>query len=132
MISNELLGKVLEIEVNDIDYSDYIKDTVYFTTHSRGINNEEDNINIYELAHKCKEWAYRSSYDKSPTIESYLNSIDSVHSGNKATACVHFYGVHTDGSTLQKVFNAPTEPEAIFKACEWILQQTNQKEPTSD
>ena len=62
--------------------------------------------NIYELAHKCKEWALKHHYkviskpDNVPGLwEAYVNlSLTSKH-----------------GEV------ADTEPEAIFKACEWIL-----------
>lgn len=62
----------------------------------------DEEINIYELAHKCKEWAM----DKGYYTESGLTG--------KLAQCL-VVGV--------KHFLADTEPEAIFKACEWILKQ---------
>ena len=67
-----------------------------------------DTINIYELAHKCKEWALKHHYkviskpDNVPGLwEAYVNlSLTSKH-----------------GEV------ADTEPEAIFKACQWILDK---------
>lgn len=57
--------------------------------------------NIHELAHKCKEWAFNKML--------FLSS-----------------GFDTDGAFCLdrmnvKSFIADTEPEAIFKACQWIL-----------
>ena len=68
--------------------------------------------NIYELAHKCKEWAYSQGYILFSKIR--LNS--SLASCYFDTMGKHDYedGYHND-------FRAETEPEAIFKACEWIL-----------
>lgn len=115
MVSNELLSKVLEIEVNDIDYSDYIKDTVYFTTHSRGINNEEDNISVYELAYKCKEW------------------LKSLGLGYEITSIAdHTWFALTDKTG--KVYNHKStisELEHVIAACEWALHNYK-KESTSD
>ena len=67
-----------------------------------------DEFNIYELAHRCKEWAaYRH--------ECFINIFQKT-SYNKYTAKL-------DG----KVFQSDTEPEAIFKACQWILDNKEAK-----
>lgn len=66
-------------------------------------------INIYELAHKCKEWAYKyhkiiinsRTTSKTKDINGYAEIIKS---------CDYLYGDYAD-----------TEVEAIFKACQWIL-----------
>ena len=70
--------------------------------------------NIYELAHKCKEWAYSQGYILFSKIR--LNS--SLASCYFDTTGKHDYedGYHND-------FRAETEPEAIFKACQWILDK---------
>ena len=66
-------------------------------------------INIYELAHKCKEW----SKDEVYYLESgYING----------AVC----RVYLDLEDM-KIFWADTEPEAVFKACEWILKEQNEK-----
>lgn len=63
------------------------------------------------LAHKCKEWAIKIDYK----IESHIHFI------NKRIIGVAFF--NTQDNT-NKFFQADTEPEAIFKACEWIVEQT--------
>ena len=70
--------------------------------------------NIYELAHKCKEWAYSQGYILFSKIR--LNS--SLASCYFDTMGKHDYedGYHND-------FRAETESEAIFKACQWILDK---------
>ena len=71
-----------------------------------------DELNIYELAHKCKEWAYK-------THNKIISSEVSVEDWVSVVA--HFYGnlqVH-----IEESFRGETEPEAIFKACQWILDK---------
>ncbi len=62
--------------------------------------------NIYELAHKCKEWAHNNNY-----------WMDSCFTGQiklyKAGGTYPFKTLHTE----------ITEPEGIFAACEWVLEQ---------
>ena len=96
MISNELLGAVLNIEFSEAGfapdgYSDFHHMKKY---------------NIHELAHKCKKWAY--------DIDEYLleSALDYVNLFNRY-AC--------SDSEPDGIFTADTEPEAIFKACQWIL-----------
>lgn len=65
-------------------------------------------INIYELAHKCKEWCRLKS---NHFLYSYV-----VKDGGMC----HIYDPFSERVlTLQ----AETEPEAIFKAGEWILNE---------
>ena len=107
MISKELLSEVLKKEVvkikgienNTLIYGCKVHDGWY------------DEINIYELAHKCKEWAIKIDYK----IESHIHLI------NKKFICVASFCTK-DNTT--KFFQEHTEPEAIFKACEWIMERT--------
>lgn len=69
-------------------------------------------IDIYELAHKCKEWALKQGYD----IYSSVNGIAETYL--------------SDGNFESLGANiADTEPEAIFKACQWILDQSQGNKP---
>ena len=67
-------------------------------------------IDIHELAHKCKEWAW--SNHKLSIISGYTISGNIVANImiKHMNMCEHHY-------------KADTEPEAIFKACEWILKE---------
>ena len=71
-------------------------------------------INIYELAHKCKEWAFKQGYE----LFSRILSNDNQPFGN----CV-VYRVEADLEESLHIVNDNTEQEAIFKACEWILKE---------
>lgn len=87
-------------------------------------------INIHELAHKCKEWAIKNNREDARNNSGnhfYINHIDSSHIGvfEHYQCCVGYRGLDKDGdwSDIQKCFSGKgmTEPEAIFKACQWIL-----------
>ena len=99
---------------NYIEYTSEVTGNPYnYITH--------DKINIYELAHLCKEWAVNlspnkhalSSYPRWGDIRNYKKTNGSYY------ICQHLV------SGVQ--FEAETEPEAIFKACEWILKQVEKK-----
>lgn len=109
MISKELLSEVVGNEVSEIRWInqqkkelqyDVIEDLNYTT------------INIYELAHKCKEWAKLKNY--------YLFSAPDEN--NEAICIVD--GLYYDGIYIEQIKHCHTytEPEAIFEACEWIFE----------
>ena len=74
-------------------------------------------INIYELAHKCKEWAYSQGY----IISSGLTPVLGVNKDGWAE--VFSSSTPLDGKL--HTFKQLSEPEAVFKACEWILKEQN-------
>lgn len=103
MISKELLSAVLGVKVVEI-YKE--KGEIY---RYRRYKEEIDGChihNIYELAHKCKEWALKNGY----YLTIYNDAIDIVLKTN----CKIVENI-TDGS-----FNY--SPMLVFKACEWILE----------
>lgn len=112
MISKELLAEVLckrikyfrvEGPVVKIRFDGaHIEQQTYFE------------INIYELAHKCKEWAFGSGYLFSSGIKWQDKVYCDVFSPFKFDKCV-------------ASFSAMEEPEAIFKACQWILDNKADK-----
>ena len=69
-------------------------------------------INIYELAHRCKEWAFIN----------YEFAIISYMSGEEQWECEIFKRYVGQSTALGEYTDGMTEPEAIFKACEWILK----------
>lgn len=105
--SKELLSAVLNKEVTNIDQScaeSELKITAYFDDCRQVFT-----LNIYELSHKCKEWADNRGY----TIVAYI-------SGNKGWSELkyerNFKPVHSVTTA-----SADSEPEAIFKSCQYIL-----------
>lgn len=105
MISKELLSEVLneEVDVIDIrtsidDYSIPENEIRYYPALATGYAS----INIYELAYKCKDWALSKGY----ILQSWY----------KNCICINI----TDDFNKNSYYG-DSEVEAIFKACEWIL-----------
>ena len=111
MISKELLSEVLGKEVTNIQKGcteNELKITAYF-----GDARQSFHINIYELAYKCKEWAYENDY--------YIYSIVTFAAEGSC------YLTHENNiSKRLKTFDSDTEQEAILKACEYILNNIKQ------
>ena len=101
-ISKELIRNVLEKETENLpdDFTfDIIDNYIIFADDGECMFE----VNIYEFAFKCKEWA-RDKYNI--TISSALYS-------NYAKS----WNVDKD-----KSYTAKTEVEVIIKACQWILE----------
>lgn len=119
IISKELLSQILGYEVIDVMNEILTNNNLFYTTNNSSISKQFSpyipSINIYELAHKCKVWAVNlspnkhalSSYPRWGDIRNYKKTNGSYY------ICQHLV------SGAQ--FEAETEPEAIFKACQWIL-----------
>lgn len=118
MISKELLSEVLgytPFKIDKIKQVDGVGLTLILLNQDGTVRSYQ---NIYQLAHKCKEWAYTQGYILFSKIR--LNS--SLASCYFDTMGKHDYedGYHND-------FRAESEPEAIFKACQWILDNKDSK-----
>ena len=115
MISEELLSEVLGKPVYMLEL---VLDKRYIIIyHDNGVMNTS-NISIYELAHKCKEWAWVCDNIRLESGRRYGTS------ATEYNCCISVYNGHKyyfDGE--YKNFIADTEPEAIFKATQWILER---------
>ena len=72
-------------------------------------------INIYELAHKCKEWAFKQGYELRNGRNIEVEQELCYFCEYKHKRQLDYY----DGD----YFLANTEIESIFKACEWIRKE---------
>ena len=106
MISKDVLNKVLDVKAtgyvqkdsNTLEYGYELNDAIHY--HS---------INTYELAHKCKEWAFKTGWLFQIRTGSTLSVIDIFN--------------HKDQElNMRTQISADTEPEAVFKACEWVYR----------
>ena len=114
--SKELLSEVLGI---GIDYNGHFE--LGILIYGEKGNYWRSSINIYELAHRCKEWATTKNFcitSSTFIAEEDDNDLEWIKNKNYAWA---------ELSIVDLIFRAKTEPEAIFKACEWILQQKETK-----
>ena len=103
MISKELLSEVLNQIIESVHKpkdSNKINYTVSFGGYW--------SINIYELAHMCKEWAEKQTHYEFVVYAGDVYLTDQGLGGEGGFYC-------------EELFEADTEPEAIFKACQWIL-----------
>lgn len=107
MISKELLSAVLSEHRVVLDYEVSICETEIHYGHTD--IDEDGFIVIYELAHKSKMWAKNKGY----WVQSMLAGTYGAHCG---------IGIMNSDSFIEE-FRADTEPEAIFKACQWILEK---------
>ena len=127
MISRELLSEVFNKKVREFAIDKNELRLIY----------EDDKkeipdlhyINIHELAHKCKEWAIKDGYSIVSAIaigNEYTNAkIKYEEYGKFIPAYRTVNGKNDYQEILYKetdYFEADTEPEAIFKACQWILE----------
>ena len=108
-INEDLLSEVLELKRID---KIYIEDNIlYFCELNKGIN-------IYELAHKCKEWAFSKGY----IVSSGLTPVLGINKDGWAE--VFSSSTPLDGKL--RTFKQLSELEAVFRACEWILKGAKQ------
>ena len=104
MISKELISAVFnepiyEFKINGVD-----------VLYKVGNKNkwQEKLINIYEFAHLVKEWINNQKYSFNICYrDGWWDRLEKI--------------VHIDFYYNNKSFEADTEPEAIFKAGEWVL-----------
>jgi hypothetical protein len=118
--SKELLSAVLKTEIEDSVTEDNTIWPLEFDSWRKGemqLRNTKEyfnGINIYELMHIMKEWAFNTGY----TVE--IKWRHNSHPQEK-TRCVIKLGTYGTKGV------AGTEFEAVTKACEWILEQRNKE-----
>lgn len=107
-LNKELIKNVLVKETENLsdDFTFDIKDN-YILFADEGECQFE--VNIYEFAFKCKEWALKKDF----IISSY-----SRHRLDGYDCCIY-----DDNGDIDEDFISNTEIEAIIKACNWILEQ---------
>lgn len=123
-ISKELVSAVLQIDIKDISI---IGSTLNYTIPNH--ETEEDgelvyidlgqNINIYEFAFKCKEWALKKGYIIQSELEGYTFE-------NIAYAICRVY---FDGDKVYDNYELNNicyqyEKMGIIESCEWVLKET--------
>ena len=110
MISEELLSEVLSLPISQEPIIENMKSNSIEYYVDEYNNDYPKYINIYELMHKCKEWA--SSLDSN---EYWLQSW--IEQSPTLAVC------EVDYQSDNKGFTANTEPDVVFKACEWIMNK---------
>jgi hypothetical protein len=116
MLSEELLNEVLASElqnepVKEIRIEDKDSDSpyIYFRNNLVGAD-----MSIYELAHKCKEWARNEDF----LVLSYYTKNEAICTIER----IEKKHIPIIGKTI---YISATEPESIFNACELIMENKN-------
>jgi len=110
MISKELLSEVLGYKINNIDVQNNYIIIDYLVI--KWNDNRPNEINIYELAHKCKEWAFSLGL----TVETCKKI--------KIDIPITFIRVYCNKRKkyLKEYELSKTELyEADIRACQWVL-----------
>lgn len=106
-ISRELINAVLNEDIKDI----------YFAPNGRFFEtwNEErdDRVNTNDFFFMCKEWASRKGYIL--FSKTRLNS-------SLASCYFDVMGLHDYEDDFKNDFRAESEQQAVFDACQWILE----------
>ena len=111
MINKELLSEVLGKDIANVSI---FGNNINYVVENNETQEDDElvyidlgmNINIYELAHKCKEWL--------------LGKVSNLNSGfDNGQRCF----CHIENGSKEDRFYADTEAEAIFKACKWVLKE---------
>jgi len=120
IISKRLLSKVLQVEVIGV-YTTNDTEKCFDLGLVCGKNDVviEDTVtvniyNIHELAYKCKEWCYLDGYE----IVSRIRKPDTYRDDDRLD---YGYEVYKQGDLIEYQWWIDTEPGAVFKACQWIL-----------
>ena len=111
-LSKELIKNVLVEETKNLseDFTFNIKDSyILFTDDGESLFE----VNIYEFAFKCKEWAYKNF--KIMLISHYMGQC--YINGDLSPLKLNWWD-----NTKSYQTESDTEVEAIIKACEWILE----------
>ena len=122
--SKELLSEVLKQEVT------YLSDRLDNNLLPYQVANQEgwNTVNIHELAHLCKKWTLSFRFDNNPESNRYYKQRsgyeDKFNVETKKQEVLGYMTLTWGCLGHCKIFYANTEPEAIFLACEWVLEET--------
>lgn len=118
-ISRELLSEVLGHD--DMCNERVIQNKLLYMCKNDGMGDYEYEYNIYEFSFKCKEWASNLRYQiiSGPSDEqAYRKKSEQAYS-----EVLWYEGDDVHRTYKNELFLACSEPEAIIKACEWVINK---------
>jgi hypothetical protein len=113
LISKELLSEVLHEEVTQTGTIMEHNQALQYSTESQVHYSLNKHINVFELAHLCKEWA------RSEGLEMFIYELKDSQKNYEVR--VLRKGERDSEEYIFSWWNLATEPEAVIKACQWIL-----------
>ena len=108
IISKELLSEVLGVKVIGYTYSM----NKYCINHTKGFT---ENLNIHEIAFDCEQWIIKQGYEIKLVLDKDKNYIEILQGNINIQGC------------KWKSFLGASKLQAIFKACQWILDNKDKK-----
>ncbi len=118
MISKKLLDVVYPTDETQECYVDIQESTGRVMWFGKKYKDCRLEIDIYRVASECKLWALNEGY--------YLRAEQGINYKDNLMWTCFLNKDMNDGAEFVDYWNI-TEPEAIFKASEWILEQTQNK-----
>lgn len=116
-VSEDLLKKILNKEVSIWDKNEIKDNILEIGIHLPSGGRLYKELNVYELAYKCKEWAKEIGY----TI---ISGYDNDYMGEKYNKRVFGYCCQIQDKEFNiKDFYEEDELNAIIKACQYILDK---------
>lgn len=123
MITKELLSNVLDKEI--VNVADQLDEYNMLYWDEQNTDYLKCRLNVYELVHKCKEWAMSKGF----IILTYIHEMAGAKREGES-----YYNVDVDYHSNKSKFGnlafsdtAKEEPEAIFKGCQFILNQIKEQ-----
>ena len=125
MISKELLQQLVGLIVKEVVSTgiNRIDNNIYYNIEGIDILQSK---NIYELAYLCREWARNNDYEVSACKPIVQDDEGKAVINYWYKAYIHKFelGVYYGPDQISEFdVNCSSEPEAIFRACEWILNK---------
>lgn len=132
MISKKLLGNVLGEKINSFHVEEcHTRNGIRLNIHAKGQSHGYGDteytfdINVDTLAYNCKEWARKKGYEIISTSHFDIKHCN-VRDFNKYWFTAYINYSLTAGvkeNIFLNEFSAEKEYEAIFKACDWLLEK---------
>lgn len=130
MISKELLSEVLtggKYPVHEMsEHLHILTYSLIIETYDDIISNlRTSTINIFELAYKCRVWAMNHGYQVTGLLPIVADDTGAqvVNYWFKGYIMKFDIGSYEPPHQILFDINAESEPDAIFKACEWVYKE---------
>ena len=113
---DELVQHIMKIEI----YGNRVSYWRYYKEWDDGSTMVRCQINIYELQHLCKEWAFTQGYE--------LRSGRDIDVKEELCYFCEYKQERQLDYTDGDYFLADNELDSVMKTCEWVLKEINEKQ----
>lgn len=129
-LTKELLGEVLHHQciLTASKYNFEIKDNelIYYKLGEVG-EAVKCSISLDTLQQLVKRWAFNKWYDIESSVEHSYDEVENdVWKGVAFLSDMKNDNHNLDRNCYIEEFSADSEPEAVFKACQWVLESSDE------